>query len=91
MGFVKYENIFSENSFCKILRGYERFFSNFRIDYKLIDILRHFFLRDCCPVNLRFKSRGGNTAKLWSVSIADLWLLTEVKIYEIDSFFGIQI
>ena len=91
MGFVKYENIFSENSFGKIPRGYEQFFSNFRIDYQQIDILRQFFLRDCCPVSLRFKSRGGNTAKLWSVSTADLELLTEVKIYEIDSFFGIQI
>ena len=31
------------------------------------------------PVSLNFKSRGGNKTTLTSVSIADLWLLTEME------------
>ena len=36
-------------------------------------------MQEVCAVSLNFKSRGGNTAKLWSVSIADFLLLTALE------------
>ena len=59
----------------------------FKLDCLLTEVER-IFQRGCCPFSLSFKSLSGNTAKLMSVSIADLELPTEGKFFKTDSVLG---
>ena len=59
----------------------------FRFDYQLTEAEKGIFEEIAVPFTY-FKSRGRNTAKLWRVSMVDLGLPIEGKLYETDSVFG---